>query len=131
MLATDAKLTLDGKACLAADLKPGMKIRVTTAAGDTGTATQVEAIDKNALFAHTHDGTVSSVTSSSLVMDDQNGKEHTHAISPATKVHCDGKVCKATDLKPGMKIRVTTGANGKSAVICIEAIEKNPEFAAL
>ncbi len=51
MLATDAKLTLDGKACKAEDLKSGMKIRVTTKKTDKGTAIEVEALDKDAEFA--------------------------------------------------------------------------------
>jgi hypothetical protein len=50
-LTTDAKLTLDGKPCKAADLKAGTKIRVTTQDGDKGVANQVEGIDKNPDFA--------------------------------------------------------------------------------
>jgi hypothetical protein len=34
MLATDARITCDGKACRLTDLKPGQKIRVTTKADD-------------------------------------------------------------------------------------------------
>lgn len=50
-VAADAKLTLDGKACKAADLKLGLKIRVTCTGADQKVATRIEAIDKNADFA--------------------------------------------------------------------------------
>ena len=50
-LATDAKLTCDGAACKAADLKSGRKIRVTTKKHDRNVATGIEALNKNAEFA--------------------------------------------------------------------------------
>jgi hypothetical protein len=50
-LTTDAKLTLDGKTCTAADLKPGTKIRVTLQSDAPHAAIRVEAIDKNPEFA--------------------------------------------------------------------------------
>ncbi len=52
-LATEVKMTLDGKACKAEDLKAGLKIRVTTKTGDTKVVTKVKAIDKNERFANT------------------------------------------------------------------------------
>ena len=107
-LAKTAKLTLDGKDCKAEDLKAGLKIRVTTKSDDAKAATEVEAISKNALFANTHDGKVVSATSSKLVMTGADGKEHSHTITDDTKVTCDKKDCRASDLKSGTKIRVTT-----------------------
>lgn len=50
-LTADAKLTLDGKACTAADLKPGTRIRVTLQSEAPRAAIRVEAIDKNPEFA--------------------------------------------------------------------------------
>jgi hypothetical protein len=50
-LTSDAKLTLDGKACTVADLKPGTKIRVTLQRDTPHAAIRVEAIDKNPEFA--------------------------------------------------------------------------------
>jgi hypothetical protein len=50
-LTTDAKLTLDGKACTTADLKPGTRIRVTLQIDEPHAAIRVEAIDKNREFA--------------------------------------------------------------------------------
>jgi hypothetical protein len=49
-LTADAKLTLDGKACTVADLKPGTKIRVTLQHDAPHAAIRVEAIDKNLEF---------------------------------------------------------------------------------
>lgn len=50
-LAADAKMTLDGKACKASDLKAGTRIRVTLQTEDPKDAVNIEAIDKNPEFA--------------------------------------------------------------------------------
>src|SRR4051812_29512790 len=49
-LAENAKVMVDGKAGKSADLRAGMRIRVTTKKGDVNTALKVEALDKNADF---------------------------------------------------------------------------------
>jgi hypothetical protein len=49
-LAAKVKLTCDGKTCTAADLKAGMKIRVTTNAAEPHAATRIEALDNNRTF---------------------------------------------------------------------------------
>ena len=49
-MTADAKLTLDGKDCTAADLKPGMRIRVTLQKDAPRSAIRVQAIDKNPEF---------------------------------------------------------------------------------
>ncbi len=130
-LAADAKLTLDGKVCNSADLKAGAKIRVTTKGTDKNVATRIEAIDKNLAFAsNRHDGKVISITGDKLVMTGTKGKEErTCTLSADVKVTCDGKVCKASDLKPGMKVRVTAESVDSLAAVCVEAIDKNLQFA--
>ena len=129
-LSSDAKVTLDGKACKAENLKAGMKIRVTTKTGDAKIATHVEAIDKHEMFANTHDGKVVSITSSKLMMTNKDdGKEHSHSVSTDTTVTCDGKACKVSDLKAGMKIRVTTKKSDEGVAVGIEAIDKDSGFA--
>ena len=128
-MAKDATMTLDGKDCKAEDLKAGLKIRVTTTTGDAKEASNVEAISKNALFANTHEGKFVSATSSKLVMTGDDGKEHSHTITDDTVVTCDKKECKATDLKAGTKLRVTTKKSDENAAICIEAIVKDGDFA--
>jgi len=56
-LAANVRVTCDGKTCTAADLKAGMKIRVTTDDATPHAASRIEAIDKDAAFASsTHDG---------------------------------------------------------------------------
>ncbi len=128
-LTADTKLTLDGETCKAADIKAGAKIRVTTHQhGEKEAVTYVEAIDKNRLFPNTHDGQVVSITGDKLVMTGADGKEHSHKISDHTKVCCDTKECKASDLKAGMKIRVTTKRGDKGVVTEIEALDKNPDY---
>lgn len=49
-LATDAKVTCDGKPCNMADLKAGMKIRVTTSQTDKNSVINIEALDKDTEF---------------------------------------------------------------------------------
>jgi hypothetical protein len=49
-LASDAKLTCDGQACTAGDLKVGNKIRVTTQLDNRNIATGIECIKDNAEF---------------------------------------------------------------------------------
>jgi hypothetical protein len=62
-------------------------------------------------------------------MMNEDGKEHSHTVSAQTKITCDGKVCKASDLKSKMKIRVTTKKTDEGAATVIEAIDKNTDFA--
>lgn len=67
-----------------------------------------------------------------LVMKDDDYEvpnEHSHSISADTKITCDGKDCKASDLKANLKIRVTTKKSDKGAATVIEAIDKNGDFA--
>jgi CTP-dependent riboflavin kinase len=127
-LAKDAKVTLDGKACQANDLKAGTKIRVTTQTADAKVATQIEAIDKNLTFANTHDGKLVSMSRNKFVMSSTDGEEHSHTLATDAEVSCDGKVCKLSDLKAGMKIRVTTKASDKGVATEIEALDKNSKF---
>lgn len=128
-LAENAKVSLDGKACKPEELKAGMKIRVTTKKGEPEEALEIEAIDKNATFANTHDGEVVSVTKTRLVMTDKEGKKHSHAVSPDAVLTLDGKTCVLKDLTPGLKIRVTTTKTRPAKAVEIEAIDKNEDFA--
>ena len=127
-LAADAKVICDGKACKAADLKAGMKIRVTTKNDDTKAVTQIEAIDKQELFANTHEGKFVSLTDHKLVMTDSKGKEHSHTLAKDATLTCDGTACKADHLKAGMKIRVTTKQGDASVATQVDCIHKHAEF---
>lgn len=127
--AADARLTLDGKVCKAADLTPGMRIRITTAEGDKSVATKIEGIDKNADFASIpQDGKFVSLTGNTGMEDKQ---EQTCTLADDVKVTCDGKSCKTSDLKAGIRIRVTSAGDASQEAIKIEALDKNLEFASL
>jgi hypothetical protein len=128
MLASEAKVTHDGLACKASDLKAGMKIRVTTKKDNKDVATNVEAIDKHTMFANTHDGKFVSLKNHILTMKDAQGKEHTHMVAADATMTCDSKECSSDHLKVGMKIRVTTKAGEKGVATHVEAIDKDAEF---
>jgi len=74
------------------------------------------------------DGTFVSVGDDKLTMADKAGKEHSHALAAKVKVTCDGKTCKAEDLKAGMRIRVSTDATDRHAATHIEAIDNDRDF---
>jgi hypothetical protein len=76
----------------------------------------------------THTGKVVSIADDKLVMTDKDGKERTHILTGDVKLTCDGKVCKYEDLRPGMRIRVTTKKDDNKTVSRIEALNKNEEF---
>ncbi len=76
-----------------------------------------------------HDGKVVSITGAKLVMTNMDGEEeHMHALNAEVQITCDGKVCKAADLKSGMRIRVTTANAEPHAVTRIEALDKHTDF---
>jgi hypothetical protein len=76
----------------------------------------------------TMDGTVVSVSGDKLTMTNKEGKEHSHALAANAKVTCDGKTCVATDLKAGMRIRVTASDAAPHVASRIEALDKDPDF---
>lgn len=129
-LATNVKVTCDGKTCTAADLKAGMRIRVTTDVAAPHAAARIEALDKDVAFvSSSHEGKVVSITGDKFVMTNMEGKEeHAHTLTADSKVTCDGKACKAADLKPGMRIRVTTEKAEPHTVTRIEALDTNQDF---
>jgi len=127
-LAANVKVTCDGKDSKAADLKTGMKIRVTTDSADS--AVRIEALDKDTAFAgNSHDGKTVSITAAKLVMTNMEGAgEHTYTLNADIKITCDGKACTAGDVKPGMRVRVTTENAESHVATRIEAIDKNRDF---
>jgi hypothetical protein len=80
----------------------------------------------------THEGKVVSITGNKLVMTDKDGKnEHTMNVETTARIFCDGKVCKLADLKPGLKIRVTTKPGEKTTAVKVEALDKETTFPAI
>lgn len=104
-------------------------IRVTTTKDAPKVAMEVEAISKNPMFSNTHEGKVVSIAGNKLVMTNVQGEEHSHMLADNANVTCDGKLCKASDLKAGMTIRVTTQKSDKNVAIRVDAIDKDASFA--
>jgi len=127
-LATNAHVRCDGRTCKCDEIKPGMKVRISTKPEDKQVVTRIEALDKQGAFDGTHDGKLVSITETKLVMTGKNGKEHSHMLSAYAKLTCDGQPCKWDELKPGTKIRVTTKSEETQAVVRIEAIAKQEVF---
>lgn len=132
-LTADARLTLDGKVCKAADLKRGTRLRVTTQGEDERMANHVEAVDKNPEFEIIRqDGIFVSITDNRLVMTDtQSEVEHSRKLTVDVKVTCDGKDCELRDLKPGMRVRVSSQSEKPDTISRIEALDTSPQFASI
>jgi len=76
----------------------------------------VNAGDKDKSEKNTHEGKVVSVKEGKLTME-AKGKEHSHDVAKNAKVTCDGKECKLTDLKSGVRIRVTVDDENRATRI--------------
>lgn len=59
-----------------------------------------------ALAADTAEGTLVKVDGKTLTIKDKDNKEHSCEMAANCKVSCDGKECKASDLKAGVKVKV-------------------------
>jgi hypothetical protein len=132
-LARNVRVTVDGRVCQPADLKSGTKIRVTTRNAEQPLVIRIEGFDKDPAFAasNRHDGKLVSISDDRLVMKGTEGSdEHTYALAVDAKITCDGIVCRAADLKPGMRIRVTTDRQAAQNAIQVESLDKDPDFAA-
>lgn len=129
-LAADATLILDGKVCSMTDVRKGLAIRVTTRDAFSPVAARVEALDRDGEFAsNDQDGVFVSMNGNTLVITTLQGKQkYSCTIGRNAKITCDSKVCKSSDLKPGMRIRVTPGNLDPKANGQIEALDKNQIF---
>jgi len=155
-LAPNAKVMCDGKACILSDLKPGLRVRVTAKKDDPTVATRVEALDKQKSFEpggigggkgggaaffqdpaqkdlKSHEGTIVSVAKDKIVMKGTGAdkKEHTHTLAKNAKITCDGKECVLSDLKPGLRVRVSTPRDNAEIAVRIEALDKMRDFSNL
>jgi uncharacterized protein (TIGR03000 family) len=82
-------------------------------------ASEARAEDKGQ--TKTHEGQVVRFANHELVMKGADGKEHTHTLAKDAKITIDGKQAKAEDLKPNMKIEVTTAKGDTKSALRIEA----------
>ena len=72
------------------------------------------------------EGKIVSVTGDKLVMKGKDGKEHTYTLAPDAKISCEGKVCKIEDLKPGMRISLTTHKEDLKVVTKVNVTKVEP-----
>ncbi len=74
----------------------------------------------------THEVTIVKVGAAGVTVLGADGKEHTHPVAKDAVITCNGKACKAADLKKGIKATVTvTGKGDRTRFTKIEArIEK-------
>src|SRR5262249_38226489 len=118
----------DGKVCMVADLEPGMTIRVTRKKIDKTLALRIEALDKRDEFDLTHDGKVTRTAGDQLIMSGTDSKEDAHTLSSEARVTWDCEPCENTDLRPGMRIRVTMTKDDKQTATRVEALDNRDEF---
>ena len=71
--------------------------------------------------AKTHDGKVVSVAGDKLTTTCGDGKQHCHTIAKEAKVTCEGHVSKATDLKAGTCVRVTSQKDDKNVAMAVDS----------
>lgn len=69
------------------------------------------------------------ISGQELVLLGADGEEHTLQIDQDTAVTCDGKRCRAEQLRAGMRVRETSRSSTEERVTRLEARIKNPAFA--
>jgi hypothetical protein len=73
----------------------------------------------------THEGKVVSVTAQKLVMTMKGETtEHSHTLAKDVTITLDGKAATTDDIKPGMRIKVTTPKGNLKKASKIEAFSK-------
>lgn len=127
-----AKVSCDGTVRRAEELRAGMRIRITTSDADARKVIRIEAIDRNHGFAEEiHEGTFISHRNQRLVMASHPGKAETSwSTMPGIPVSCDGRPCTWADLKPGLKIRVTSSGASPPQATRLQALDQQTEFPA-
>lgn len=73
-------------------------------------------------------GRVKSIADDKLVATDRDGRERSQTLATDARLTCDGAVCSTADLKPGMRVRVTTKEGAREVAIAVEALVKNERF---
>ena len=96
---------------------------------DKKTAPHTAAGHMQETCAHSHEGKVVSMIGDKLTTTCSEGKQHNYTVAKDAKVTCDGKASKATDLKAGNKIRVTTKKDDKNVATGVECLDKHAQFA--
>lgn len=68
-----------------------------------------------------HTGTVVGVAGDKLTTTCSEGEQHTHTMSEDVVVTCDGKACKAADLKTGTPVQVTTHQDNAKVATAVDS----------
>ena len=84
--------------------------------------------DKVGQQGDTREGKVISFRDGQLRMEDRDGNERRLTLDATARVTIDGKSVKGEELRPGMRIRVTTPKQEANTGIRIEGIDKNRDF---
>jgi hypothetical protein len=74
------------------------------------------------------EGKIVSMRGNKLVMSNKAGKNHSHTLAKDAILTCDGKSCKAEDLKAGCKVRVTTKDDDRTVATLIESLDRHAEY---
>ncbi len=83
---------------------------------------------------HRREGTVVHATATHLVMaartwEVQAPKTYRYRLAPKAMVTCDGMLCSLQDLRPGLRVRVTTAGSGdESLATRVEALDEQSAF---
>ena len=68
-----------------------------------------------------HNGTVVSIDGNKLTTTCGEGKQHVHNLAADARITCDWKESKASDLKAGTNVRVTTKKDDKATAVAVES----------
>ena len=74
----------------------------------------------------THEGQLIAMIGNRLTMTGKDGKARAFQLKRDAKLTLEGKACRATDLKPPMKLRVTTLAVEQGEAIRVEGLGMEP-----
>ena len=74
------------------------------------------------------EGKIVSMRGNKLVMSNKAGKNHSHTLAKDVTLTCDGKSCKAEDLKVGGKVRLTTRDDDRTVAVLIESLDRHAEY---
>jgi hypothetical protein len=116
-VATDAKITCDGKEVKLADLKAGDLVTVTTNTDDKDTTLAIK-IEARFAAEKIHEGKIVRAGAGKLIMTDADGdNKRTVNVADDANITCEGKDVKLAELKVGDFVKVTTKTNDKDVTL--------------
>lgn len=61
-------------------------------------------------------------------MKNRNGHLVSHRLAEDATYFCDGKVCQASDLAVGFRVRVTVAKGDRTMAVGIESLDKDQSY---